>query len=164
MLVATSRRRSPSMRISLAPAMRSMICRIRPTSSSLRSLTRASGLMLAIFTSFWAVVGPMPWMYVREMTDLFCGGMSTPAMRAIWSPPDLALTLLVFRRLGADHADHPIALDHSAARTHLLDGRTYLHLQISRIRPRDRSLVASSTPTLSPARRRVKWVPARSAT
>src|SRR6202011_1070693 len=73
-------------------------------------------------------------------------------------------TLLVLRRLGADHTDHPISLDHSAARAHLLDRRPYLHLQISRMRPRDRSLAASSTPTLSPARSRVKWVPARSAT
>src|SRR5205814_8546483 len=76
----------------------------------------------------------------------------------------LPLPLLVFGCLGADHAHHTVALDHLAARTHLLDGRTYLHLQISRIRPRDRSLDASSTPTLSPAMSRVKWVPARSAT
>src|SRR5256885_4005848 len=76
----------------------------------------------------------------------------------------LTLALLVLRRLGADHPDHSVALDHLAARTHLLDRRTYLHLQISRIRPRDRSLSASSTPTLSPARSRVKRVPARSAT
>src|SRR5205807_6001105 len=76
----------------------------------------------------------------------------------------LTLPLLMFGRLGADHPNHSVSLDHLAAGTHLLDGRPYLHLQISRIRPRDRSLVASSTPTLSPARSRVKWVPARSAT
>src|SRR5205085_6493666 len=85
--------------------------------------------------------------------------------RRRFSPSSLlTLALLVFRRLGADHPDHPVALDHPAARTHLLDRRTYLHLQISRIRPLDRSLDASSTPTLSPAMSRVKWVPARSAT
>src|SRR4029077_4269130 len=47
MLLATSRRRSPSMRMSLAVAMRSMIERRRPTSSSLRSLVRLFGSMLA---------------------------------------------------------------------------------------------------------------------
>src|SRR2546421_11746070 len=95
------------------------------------------------------------------MATRFCGGMSTPAILAICL---LTLALLVLGRLGADHADHPVALDHPAAGTHLPDRRTYLHLQISRIRPRDRSLDASSTPTLSPARSRVKWVLRRSAT
>src|ERR1051325_11615522 len=87
--------------------------------------------------------------------------MSTPAILAT-SP--LPLSLFVLGRLRADHPHNTVALDDPAARTHLLDGRSYLHLQISRIRPRDRSLGASSTPTLSPARSRVKWVPARSAT
>src|SRR6266568_1243242 len=88
--------------------------------------------------------------------------MSTPAILAtsLFSP----LSLLVFGRLRADHPHNTVALDDPAARTHLPDRRPYLHLQISRIRPRDRSSVASSTPTLSPARSRVKWVPARSAT
>src|SRR6185437_8176499 len=136
--------------------------RRRVTSSSLRSLTRVSGLMFAIFTIFSAVVRPMPVMYMSEMIVRFCGGMSTPAMRAIAAP--LTLPLLVLGRLGADHTHHTIPPDHLAARTHLLDGRSYLHLQISRMRPRERSLLASSTPTLSPASSRVKWVPARSAT
>src|SRR5690348_17192934 len=52
MLLATSRRRSPSMRSSLAPAILSMIWRKRVTSSSLRSFTRVSGLTPAVFTSF----------------------------------------------------------------------------------------------------------------
>src|SRR5437773_700602 len=52
MLLATSRRRSPSMRSSLAPAILSMIWRRRVTSSSERSLTRVSGLTPAVFTSF----------------------------------------------------------------------------------------------------------------
>jgi hypothetical protein len=29
------------------------------------------------------VVWPMPWMYVKEMTTRFCGGMSTPASLAM---------------------------------------------------------------------------------
>src|SRR5438445_13834587 len=95
------------------------------------------------------------------MATRFCGGMSTPAILAISL---LTLPLLVLGRLGADHADHSVALDHPAAGTHLPDRRTYLHLQISRIRPRDRSLGASSTPSLSPARSRVRWVLRRSAT
>src|SRR5438046_1227959 len=70
----------------------------------------------------------------------------------------------MFGCLRADHADNAVPLDHLAARTHLPDRRTNLHLRISLIRPRDRSVSASSTPTLSPARSRVKWVPARSAT
>src|SRR6266699_2281647 len=70
----------------------------------------------------------------------------------------------MFGCLRADHADNALPLDHLAARTHLPDRRTNLHLRISLIRPRDRSVSASSTPTLSPARSRVKWVPARSAT
>jgi len=41
--------------------------------------------MPAVLTSFLAVVFPMPWMYVREMTARFCGGMSTPAILAIYS-------------------------------------------------------------------------------
>src|SRR5882762_2102127 len=109
------------------------------------------------------------------MATRFCGGMSTPAILAIClltlpltTPRNLrfrgdlglllssTLPLFVLGRLGADHADHSVALDHPAAGTHLPDRRTYLHLQISRIRPRDRSLDASSTPTLSPARSRVK--------
>src|SRR5712691_9880764 len=108
--------------------------------------------------------------------------MSTPAILAtsLFSPLSLlvfppgrshvrsclasSLPLLVFGRLRADHPHNTVALDDPAARTHLSDRRPYLHLQISRIRPRDRSSVASSTPTLSPARSRVKWVPARSAT
>src|SRR6266581_541343 len=52
MLLATSRRRSPSMSSSLAPAILSMIWRRRVTSSSLRSFTRVSGLTPAVFTSF----------------------------------------------------------------------------------------------------------------
>ena len=70
----------------------------------------------------------------------------------------------MFGCLRADHADNAVPLDHLATRTHLPDRRTNLHLRISLIRPRDRSVSASSTPTLSPARSRVKWVPARSAT
>src|SRR6202521_1410234 len=161
MLFATSRRRSPSMRMSLAATIRSMIERRRPTSSSLRSLVRLLPSMFAFLTTFSAVVLPIPVMYVRAITTRLAGGMSTPAILAISL---LTLPLFVFGRLGADHADHPVALDHLAAGTHLSDRRTYFHLQISRIRPRDRSLSASSTPTLSPARSRVKWVPARSAT
>src|SRR5438445_13284815 len=95
------------------------------------------------------------------MATRFCGGMSTPAILAISL---LALPLLVLGRLGADHADHSVALDHPATGTHLPDRRTYLHLQISLIRPRDRSLAASSTPSLSPARSGVNWVPPRAST
>src|ERR1700674_4763498 len=181
MLFATSRRRSPSIRMSLAATIRSMIERRRPTSSSLRSLVRLLPSMFAFLTTFSAVVLPIPVMYVRAITTRLAGGMSTPAILAIslltlTTPRNLRfrgdpglllsspLPLFVFGRLGADHADHPVALDHLAAGTHLSDRRTYFHLQISRIRPRDRSLSASSTPTLSPARSRVKWVPARSAT
>src|SRR5207248_3998040 len=83
MFIATSRRRSPSMRMSLAVARRSTIWRRRPTSSSLRSLVRLLASMFAFFTIFPAVVLPMPWMYVRAMTTRFCGGMSTPAILAI---------------------------------------------------------------------------------
>jgi len=50
------------MRTSLAAAILSMIWRRRVTSSSLRSFTRVSGLTPAVFTSFWAVVLPMPVM------------------------------------------------------------------------------------------------------
>src|SRR5205823_7063078 len=83
MFIAISRRRSPSMRMSFALAMRSTIWRRRATSSSLRSLERLLGSMLAFFTIFSAVVLPMPWIYVKAITVRFCGGMSTPAILAI---------------------------------------------------------------------------------
>src|SRR5437588_850224 len=74
------------------------------------------------------------------------------------------LQLLVLR-VRAQDAHDALALDHLAARAHLLDRRTNLHLLlISRIRPRERSLSESSTPTRLPATSRTKWVPRRSAT
>src|SRR5215510_1385922 len=62
MFIATSRRRSPSMTMSLAVARRSMTWRRRATSSSGRSFVRLSPSMFAIFRIFFAVVSPMPCM------------------------------------------------------------------------------------------------------
>jgi hypothetical protein len=62
MFIATSRRRSPSMRISLAVARRSMTWRRRAISSSGMSLVRRSPSMLAIFRIFFEVVSPIPVM------------------------------------------------------------------------------------------------------
>src|SRR6266576_483359 len=83
MFIATSRRRSPSMRMSLAVARRSTIWRRRPTSSSLRSLVRLLGSTLAFFTIFSAVALPMTRKKVMAMTTRLEGGMSTPAILAI---------------------------------------------------------------------------------
>src|SRR6266568_1254273 len=71
MFIATSRRRSPSMRMSLAVARRSMTWRSLPTSSSGRSLVRLLPSMFAIFRIFRAVVLPIPWMYVSDTTTRF---------------------------------------------------------------------------------------------
>src|SRR5512135_65121 len=72
-------------------------------------------------------------MYCREITTRLAGGRSTPAMRAmlVLVPRSLAgrlaLALLVTRVRRADHPDDPLAADHFALVTDLLDRRANLH-------------------------------------
>src|SRR5438094_700679 len=161
MLVATSRRRSPSITISLPVERRSMTWRSRrpPPRGGPWSFCQGRCWPSSGSSGRWCrrSRGCRSGRWPRASAGV--------CRRRRFSPSTLlTLALLVLRRLGADHPDHSVALDHPAAGTHLPNRRTYLHLQISRIRPRDRSLDASSTPTLSPARSRVKWVLRRSAT
>src|SRR5438105_5862700 len=91
MLSETSRRRSPS---TLKPC--SSVSRMRWTSSSVRSLVRRVGSIVTAAHSLRAVVGPIPYRYVRETWICFSRGRSTPAIRAIDYP-----CLCVWRGLAA---------------------------------------------------------------
>src|SRR5262245_7999744 len=65
-------------------------------------------------------------MYVSATSRRFSRERFTPAIRANSSPSLLALPLLV-PRVRADDQHLAVPLDHAAAVTHRLDGRTYLH-------------------------------------
>jgi hypothetical protein len=69
---------------------------------------------------------------VSEISSRFSRGMSTPAMRAMGAGAcsSLALALLV-PGVGADDLDAPVAADHLALLTHLLDAGTDLHRALS---------------------------------
>src|SRR5580704_17463069 len=148
---AMSRRRSPS-----TFRLASIHVRRRVTSSSVRSRTRVSGFESVSEQTRWAWVRPTPKMYVREISNRFSRGMSTPEIRATRCPfPSLvlipsALALLVPRVL-ADHHDHPVPPDDLAFLADRLDARSYLHcLSCPFSGPRDRTC---SFPPWRPRRR-----------
>src|SRR5947208_10013802 len=127
---------------------RSMSVRSLPASSSLKLLTRVSGLTPAFSSRRFAVVGPMPKMYVSATSMRFSIGRSMPAMRATVVLLS-ALALLVPRVAAADHTNDALATHHLAVLADLLHGRSNLHDVFSlpprrpylyryTIRPRDR--------------------------
>src|ERR671924_1344611 len=81
-------------------------------------------------------------MYVRATSSRFSRGRLTPAIRAK-SPSPLSLSLLV-PWIGADDQHLAVPLDHAAAVTHRLDGRSNFHLRTLR-QPRQ----SSATPRRS---------------
>src|SRR5919109_3051425 len=80
-------------------------------------------------------------MYVSATSSRFSRGRLTPAIRANFSL--LALSLLV-PRVAADDQHLAVPLDHAAAVTHRLDGRSNFHLRTLR-QPRQ----SSATPRRS---------------
>src|SRR5437762_13938913 len=128
---------------------RSMSVRSLPASSSLSALTRVLGFTPAFSSRRFAVVGPMPKMYVSATSMRFSIGRSMPAMRATVVLLS-ALALLVPRVAAADHTNDVLATHHLAVLADLLHGRANLHdpfplpprrpyLYRYTIRPRDRS-------------------------
>src|SRR5882762_4821976 len=146
MFIACSLRSAPSTLCS-----RSMSVRSLPASSSESAFVRVFGLTPAFSSRRFAVVGPMPKMYVSATSMRFSIGRSMPAMRATGVLLS-ALTLLVPRIAAADHTNDALATHHFAVLADLLHGRTNLHECFSlhccelrrylyryTIRPRDRS-------------------------
>src|SRR5713226_8064373 len=85
-------------------------------------------------------------MAVRPIHSRFCGGRSTPAMRAMRTPSFfLSLALLVLG-VDADHAHNAAPVDHLALVANLLDRRPNFHsrapVSLPCIRARARLLVA----------------------
>src|SRR5262245_20290495 len=124
-VMACSLRSAPS-----TLSSRSMSVRSLPASSSLSAFTRVSALTPAFSSRRFAVVGPMPKMYVSATSMRFSVGRSMPAMRATESLLS-ALTLLVPRIAAADHTNHALATHHLAVLADLLHGRSNLHDRFS---------------------------------